>query len=120
MNHLALGPRLLLGCALLTACASAPLEPERAFVDLPRETHPFSVVWECWAEAAEHEGFALVTSQREGQAGGRLLTEMKPSRARPLDGPQRAQRVLVLLERGAEGGYQVRLAASSLRAAQPT
>ena len=63
--------------ALLSGCNAPVPEPEDPYEDLPTQTYPFKVVWECTVEALEAEGFSVANSQRDGEEGGEITTGYK-------------------------------------------
>ena len=104
-----LGTHLGLGLVLLlSACTSAVKEPEGAFVELTPRGHPFQVVWECLAEAAEQEGFKVERSQREGDERGEFETRYQVDKVNVIQGSEEALRLRVrMLKQGKRYGIQV-------------
>ena len=98
--------------ALLSGCNAPVPEPEDPYEDLPAQTYPFKVVWECTVEALEAEGFSVANSQRDGDAGGDITTGYKIVDQDALSERAEAVRVRVRVDEQGEKSYRLRIAPS--------
>ena len=100
---------------LLSGCNAPTPEPEDPYEDLPTQTYPFKVVWECTVEALEAEGFSVANSQREGEEGGDITTGFKIVDQDALSERAEAVRVRVRLDKQSEKSYRRRIAPSRFK-----
>ena len=101
--------------ALLSGCNAPTPEPEDPFEELPAQTYPFKVVWECSVEALEAEGFSVANSQREGDEGGEITTGYKIVDQDALSERAEAVRVRVRLDKKGEKSYRLRIGPSRFK-----
>jgi uncharacterized lipoprotein len=97
---------------LLAGCSTAEPEPEDPYTDLPAQTYPFDLVWQCAVESLEGEGFAVANSQREGDEGGTIVTDYKVVATDQLSEAEDAVRIRVRVTRQGEKSYRLEMATS--------
>ncbi|MGE0706523.1 MAG: hypothetical protein AB7N76_17715 [Planctomycetota bacterium] len=104
----------LLALALLAplGCSSATPEPDDPYTELPTQTYPFDLVWQCAVEAVEAEGFAVDKSQRQGTGNGTLVTSMKQTKDDQLSEAEEGTRVRVRVTELGEQSYKLEVAPS--------